>query len=374
MISETFAKQWPLSIDGLFVQVSGARGVGKTTFAITTGATPDKIAFFDGEASATNYHAQLHFGTYHNLILETISMYGSTPTDEQYYIAVSDMIDSMPDGKYDVLVFDNVLRFESGLVSYVQNNHKQFGISSGQMAGAPALIWGPIKARYEQAIVSWLAKAGMVIVTTPIGEQWVHGKPSGVYRPKGKDVLEWLTGLRIWLQFRRGSKIPSGLVLKDRITKLSVIDGLIQPQSVLPRKINPCTWANIKEYMEHPADTNNPSPDEELTEDEWATLNGSLPKDKLLQLEVARLQLQADARAEIQAKAIAKEDRESTGPQFADTLQSKTPRNVAELIANAFSSLELSLDDIQRISGKNVLTASNGEVAEIWEQLVESKE
>lgn len=375
----TFDELWPFNPPG-FIHVTGPRGIGKTTFAIDTGADPKRMCVLDGEASAKDYDKQLHFGAYHDLIEETAEAFGLECTDLQYYLHCRDILDNIPNDKFDVLVFDNILRFENGLVTYVNEHHEDFDISRGQMKGMPALIWGAVKSLYSSLIVAWLAKVKMFIVTTPTGEKWVHSKPSGMQKPKGKDVLEWLTSLRVWLRFKENSKIPAGLVLKDRVTKMEYIEGEgIKKVSVLPRRIDPCTWEQIRYYMANPANHAKPLPSEVPTADDWAVLKGTLTEEKRLQLKVVELQLQAEARAEKVAKVEAREELagKSKGPKFASSNgkprpESGPPKNIAEFITKAFSTLGFNMEDIQRITKcENVMEIED--IALAWEQLLEAK-
>jgi len=373
----SFDSLWPFNPPG-FVHVTGPRGIGKTTFAIDTGADPKRICVLDGEASAKDYNKQLHFGEYHDLIEETAEEFGLECTDLQYYLHCRDILDNIPDNKFDVLVFDNILRFENGLVTYVNEHYEDFGISRNQMKGMPALVWGAVKSLYQNLIVAWLGKVKMFIVTTPTGEKWIHSKPSGTMKPKGKDVLEWLTSLRIWLRFKENSKIPAGLVLKDRVTKMEYIEGEgIKKVSVLPRRIDPCTWEQIRYYMANPANHAKPLPTEVPTKDDWAVLKGTLTEEKRLQLKVVELQLQAEARAEKVAKTEARQEIKAKGPRFASSNGAKRPesgppKNVAEFITQAFATLGFNMEDIQRITKcENVMAIEDIDTA--WEQLVEAK-
>ncbi|MBU0847112.1 hypothetical protein KKH23_07970 [Patescibacteria group bacterium] len=297
MLSKQFQSLWPMDPDGMFVHVTGPRGVGKTIFTLTTGAQPDRMAVFDGEASAALANRQIKCKVYHNLIPEFADKFGPEGRDIQFYQYVDDLIEGLPDDAFDVLVFDNILRFEAGLVQYVEANITKFGISQSQLRGMPGMKWGPIKSLYQNTIVGWHRKAGMVLVTTPIGQDWVGGRPSGTWSPKGKDVLEWLTSLRVWLKFAPGRNEPAGLVLKDRVCQYEIdpIKGVV-PILVLPQRIEPCTWGRIRQYMEEPADRNNPTKEETLSNDEWAIMKGILPEDKILQLRVIELQLEEEAR------------------------------------------------------------------------------
>jgi len=106
------------------------------------------------------------------------------------------------------------------------------------------------------------------------------------------------------------------LVLKDRVTRMEYIEGEgIKKVSVLPRRIDPCTWEQIRYYMANPADHTKPSPSEVPTADDWAVLKGTLTEEKRLQLKVVELQLQAEARAEKVAKVETREER-AKGPKF----------------------------------------------------------
>jgi len=361
----SFDDLWPMS-PPKFIHVTGPRGVGKTLFTLTTGADPKRTIVLDGEASAQSYNQQLGLGAYHNLIPETAEIYGDDCSDIQYFTYVQSILESLEPGKFDVLVLDNILRFENGLVAYVKENHQKYGYTKGQMSGMPALIWGPIKVLYQNLVVSWCSKVKMAIVTTPIGEVWAHAKPTGVKAPKGKDVLEWLTDLRIWLQFQQGKRQPVGLVLKDRVSKLTVLpSGEVEVVPVLPRRICPCTWAKIREYMANPADPNHPRPEEQLTDEEWRILNGFLPKDKLLQLEVAKLELQAEILAQRESK-----EEEPTLP--AQAVPAK-PTNVAELVAKAIAELGKNVNDILRVA-EVASIAEITDVSDVWDKLKEESE
>jgi len=388
-----FDKLWPFNPPG-FIHVTGPRGIGKTTFAIDVGVNPNRICVLDGEASAKDYDRQLHFGEYHDLIEETAATYGLECTDLQYYLYCRDILDNIPEGKFDVLVFDNILRFENGLVVYANEHHENFGISKGQMKGMPALIWGAVKSLYQALIVAWSAKVRMFIVTTPTGEKWVHSKPSGQQKPKGKDVLEWLTSLRIWLRFKENSKVPAGLVLKDRVTKMEFHEGKgIEKISVLPRRLDPCTWEQIRYYMANPANHSKPLPSEIPTADDWAVLKGTLTDEKRLQLKVLELQLEAVARAEKNNRIDARVDAHANGPKFAaddeDTSGKiengsgseseieievdNTPFNIAELITKAFAELQYNMEDMQIELGVESVMAIE-DIGAAWTQLLSAYE
>jgi len=156
----------------------------------------------------------------------------------------------------------------------------------------------------------------------------------------------------------------------------------IEKVSVLPRRIDPCTWEQIKYYMANPANHAKPLPSEVPTADDWAVLKGTLTEEKRLQLRVVELQLEAEARAERVVKQETRAEVATNGPKFAgntsgnnnvhERAESEPPKNVAELLTQASATLGFNMGDIQEITGiENVMEIDDFGAA--WTQLLEAK-
>ena len=129
--NNNFDALWPVLKPYGVIFVTGPVGVGKTTFCITTGARPDRTVFLDGEQSAKIYNDVLHFRVYHDLVAES----GLFADDAEYYKYTLDIVKSLPDDN-DVLVFDNIARFESGMMQYIEQFPEQFGLTRYQIQRA----------------------------------------------------------------------------------------------------------------------------------------------------------------------------------------------------------------------------------------------
>lgn len=202
-------------------------------------------------------------------------------------------LDSIQPGQYDVIVLDNASLLEDGILAYVETHPQEFGHNPAQYASMSALKWGDVKAKYSQLLTRWASKAKMIFLVVHLRDKWAgntvvkdhFGKP--VQEPKGKDTLEMLSSLFVWLETGPGG-IPSGKVLKCRMDrKVFVADPKNPPADIpqryikelngepgvvsvpiLPLRLPKATWAAIREYMRHPADLVHPAEGEALTERE----------------------------------------------------------------------------------------------------------
>ena len=128
----------------------------------------------------------------------------------------------------------------------------------------------------------------MLLVAMHLSEVYKNNRPTGVYKIRGKDTLDIITSLKLWLKRVPGQGPPVGLVLKDRYSLIEYRQGQgLVPTPVLPYRIPVCTWEKIRVYMNNPADRNNPQPDEVPSPDEWAIMSGSLTEEARLILKAA---------------------------------------------------------------------------------------
>lgn len=328
---------------GLF-HVFGRPGVGKSTFCITVGVSPERIAVFDFESSLAPANDLLHFGVYHNMVAEWTASRGLTAPPRELYDYMLKLVGQLKDGAFDVIVVDNIEPLEVALEDAVESNPQAYGLTQGQIARMEALKWGAIKRLYAVLIQFMLGKAPLVGFTSHLRQVWAGSTPvPGLYQPRGKaDVLEAQTFLRLWLNFRAEGPEPSGLVLKSRLaTFVSTPDGQVIPRPVLPRRLPIATWDKIREYLKNPADLEHPAPGEMLSEEEAHQLRGTLSKE---QYELLKAILQA-SREPASSEA-------SSGPQMPG--EQRLPANSAEFATMILSELGLTLDQALTKLGKRV--------------------
>ena len=345
-MTKEFDALWPYPIKGL-VHISGPRGVGKTVLSIATGADPKHIAFFDGEQSAATYNAQLNFGIYHDLVGEFTARHSAFGSDRAYYEYVNAQMEKLPSSTFDVFVFDNVSRFESGMAGYVWAHPKEFDLTQGQLDKMPGLAWGKMKSLYEKWLLSISNKASLIIITTQLGEEWRGNRPSGAMKPKGKNTLEWLSVLQLWLRPNEGSPIPAAIVLKERLGKWGIKDGKPTLRRTLPRRLPIATWDAIRSYMQNPADFDHPAHGEVLSDEEWHMLRGTLTEEQRMQLRLAVLDAEAEAREQTGLVKGAKEEKASGIQNIGEFLAALTQRGLSPLDVQQKLGLA-SLGDLER--------------------------
>lgn len=267
-------------ITGL-VHVMGEPDTGKTTFALTTGYPIDEVAFIDddikGQTIAQSITSQnKKFALYRNLVKESAGMRET----EMHELGLR-IIEELEKRKPSVVVWDTWTRFENTLQPCVARNPQAFRESyspRGTIKGAE--IW---KASFDyetQLIDRLLNCAQMVILTTHLKEQSINEVRTGKEIPDAKKPLIQKSSFRIWLRHNPDSPAPIGLVLK-RLSKVQVnADGEMEVVSVLPRRIAPGTWKNIKRYWDEPVGDRPLTNDEKPNEFELSILDGVLTADQ----------------------------------------------------------------------------------------------
>lgn len=282
----TFDELFPTIKPVGLCHVTGQSGVGKSTFAIglvMEGLDPKRIAVLDAEQSQTGNHEQLGFGVYHDVIAMHTKAHGLTGRPRQLYKLMVRLANEIPDEGIDVIVLDNVVPLEGGIVDEVETNPGAYGLTKNQIERGGGLKWGPIKTLYRNFIQSLGNKAPMYVFTSQLGAVFAGGKPvPGLYKPRGKqDVLSHQSYLRLWLQFRPEGEIPSGLVMKSRLTRWVEEDGKRVPRPLLPRRLPLATWGAIMYYFEYPPDLKSPAPGEAPTTADWYKLRGTMSPEQL---------------------------------------------------------------------------------------------
>ena len=114
-------------------------------------------------------------------------------------------------------------------------------------------------------------------------------------------------------------------------------DGM-KPVNVLPRKVSPCTWEKIVEYLNNPVGDRPPNREEMLNPFELSILDGELTADQKDALRIARVAAEKenndnpfDSESEEQVKAREMLDSGMKPPQIAEEMGISIPEVLALL-------------------------------------------
>ncbi len=317
---KSFDELWPLPVPEIVI-VTGSFGVGKSTFTLSTGATPERTKVVDFEKSQKSFAAQLPID-YVDMQASMAEKFPNGYKPINLFEETVKVLDAMPAGEFDVLVLDNASIFEDGITAYVETHATEFGHSAGQYQNMTGLKWGDVKTKYSQVLTRWVSKVKIIFIVVHLRDKWVGntvmkdamGKP--VQEPKGKETLDMLSSLFVWLEHGPGG-IPAGRVLKCRMDhKVFVADPENPPEDIparylevlngepglvsvpiLPLRLPQATWPAIREYMRHPADLAHPKPgemptDAQLTEDDRLKLRAVIASAEAEKAAVDKIRLE----------------------------------------------------------------------------------
>lgn len=294
----TTAKKFVPLIPGI-IHVTGEPDVGKTTFAFESGARADRICFIDDDVKGHATVEQIirdvgKLGRYVDLRAETRGL-----SQLQVYAKVTEIIDSIETGQYDVIIFDTWSRYASTMKAYVRKNPSLF--REPKDWAAQGNIKGPQQWKEAQGLeAAKLAQlnelAPVVIIVTHLRNQYIDNRKTDKQIPDASKTVVRVPNFRLWLRRNpTGSPVPIGLVLK-RIDVKKATDRGLRTISVLPPRIQPrdndeSLWDTIAYYVKNPVDKRKLEPHETPNEFEQSLIEGTLTED---QKHMLFLRLQAD--------------------------------------------------------------------------------
>ncbi|HVN52827.1 MAG TPA: AAA family ATPase [Anaerolineaceae bacterium] len=315
-----FDELWPLPWPEIVV-VTGPYGSGKSTFTLGTGALPERTLVIDFEKSQKSFALQLPL-TYIDMQSVLANKYPNGYKALNLFDETVQILDDIEPGRYDVIVLDNASMLEDGILAYVESHPQEFGHSSGQYSSMNGLKWGDVKNKYSQILTRWASKTRMIFIVVHLRDKWAgnsivkdaFGRP--VQEPKGKETLDMLSSLFVWLEMGPGG-VPAAKVLKCRTDrKVYVLDPLNPPADVprrylkelngepglvsipiLPLRLPKCTWAAIREYMRNPADLAHPKDgempsDAQLSEDDRLRLRAIISQSEAEKAAVEKMKIE----------------------------------------------------------------------------------
>ncbi len=160
-------------INGI-IHVTGEHDTGKTSFALESGAMPERICLFDddvkGRATVNEFREEHKIGAYHDL-----AALNKGKTEVDYYFAVMELFDAIKPDQFDTIILDTWPRFAKCLHSYVithKTEFKQHWSGKGSIKGAEEWVesqW------LEARILGQLQeKASLVVVVSHLKDYYAN--------------------------------------------------------------------------------------------------------------------------------------------------------------------------------------------------------
>lgn len=279
----TIQKRFIDNITGI-IHVTGEPDTGKTGFALTCGYQPNEMFIVDDdiktraalERAAGSTDVLKVFPYYHDFIRETE---GKRELDT--HAIGLDLMEQAAQVKPKVIIWDTWTRFAKTCHPYVvahADRFKQFWTGTGAMKGAEQ--WNTAFQYEAMLYQKMLNAAPLVILITHLKDHNIGGVKTGKQIPDAQKPLLQKCTLRLFLRHNPESPAPIGLVLK-RFEKWQIDADGMHMVNVLPRKLNPGTWANIQKYWNEPIGDRPPTKDETPNAFELSILDATLTKDQM---------------------------------------------------------------------------------------------
>lgn len=282
-------------IEGL-IHVTGEPDSGKSTFCLTVpGVKPEEIFFIDDDLKTCPLADELDkqgqpFGLFVDLMGESTRRQMTKPlalwklVDE--YVTQAEKLAAK--NKFKVAVFDNISRFEEAIRAYSETVLGEYTDKSAGTLRIGQFTWSYTFIVYTQFLERLMKIADLVLITTHIREQYFGQVKTGKMEARGQRPLLEKSNLRLWLRHNPDSPAPIGLVLK-RIMRMHITTSGMEAVNVLPRRLVPCTWDKIVEYLNNPVGNRPPTTAETPNSFELSVLDGELTPDQKDALRLARV-------------------------------------------------------------------------------------
>lgn len=342
------------------INVTGEPDTGKTWFAFSSGAAPERTAFFDDDVKGNAIvqdikNAGRTIGLYRNLVHETNGM-----RELEFYQYCMKQLEGIEPGQFDVLIWDTWTRLENTfhpVVASNPNKYRQFYSSMGAIKGAEQ--W-QAAFHLEATVMQAMTQLAPLVILTSHLKKDMNKKEIA----ESKKPLIQKSRMRVWLRHTPGTPEPTGLMLK-RLSKASFAgSGSMKPINVTHRKVVPFTWEKLLYYWEHPVGNSQPSPEEQLNEFELSILDGILTKDQKDALAIARIEAEREQAEE--------ERNQRTINRIA---QRGIPLTGIELVAKAFELYEMEMEQVSQIIGieeDDLISLEGEEVQHAWKEIQEA--
>lgn len=311
-------------LDRAVVVITGAKGTGKTTAALTL-ARPSEMSrvYYDDAERSANRAVQemqrhgIQFGVYNDLenrfadelpndddLLSRINA-GNLPwTSEKertalelYYMTVLELLDEkLERGQYDIYVHDTLGKLESGMAAWVEARRGTGKGKAGWTSKTYGRMWTQgVYPLYEAFITSILDRGvKTVILTSHLKTPWTDGKNAAPMinkvEPMGKKILYMLSTFMVWLikDRRNLDGAPAALVLKERLIKMNIVKDRWVPQRMIPERIPHFAWYSggeerdsVEWYLEHGCDLEHPREEERMSQGEREMISELMTSEQM---------------------------------------------------------------------------------------------
>jgi len=257
------------------VHITGQRGIGKSFF-LAQMDFPDNILFIDYENKGESLDSQVKFGAYHAVTR------GENTTPLDVYTKTMEIINSIEQDRYTIAILDNVSWLELALRAEANRNVERYvmdynlnlkNVKSGRFGGLSSVVNFLISDKICNALHS--KGVGVIAITSHVKPAWgASGIIPNKMRVKGADRWQELSVLSIILVPGDNPPIPSGLVMKEQLGSISIIDPnklsdkdyeMYQRGELghnvtrrLPLRLPEATPQAIRYYLKHPANISEP--------------------------------------------------------------------------------------------------------------------
>jgi len=353
----------PISGSPVVIAVIGATGEyrsGKTIFGlqIAPGAHPAGHKFagkprtrvYDVEKSTSTYQGS---GAEIVNVIEEVQKGLTNPNDKttkipsalDIYLWLLGDIAKIQPGQFDCLMIDPITDFDAGLASYIRNNPGKFDLTSNQISQGGGLLWGAVKQHWKTVLATLASRCQTFYFTAHLRDEFMGAVPTGKREPKGKDTLQEIASLYLWLERKPNGdgqvpEKPTAIVMKERLSD-TVFDhesGELRIIPLMPPRIPVATPLAIREYIANPPDYAKLKDDERyvpqtLNDDDRLAMKAMIAKNEA---EAAASSLAA---TEHQEKIVAMQQRLSEPQQTPDRTHETQAAAAAKREVNADAAL-----------------------------------
>jgi len=337
------------------IGICGPKGAGKTLLGLSL--CPEETIEIGVEDSGVTYNLPLK--RRYSMYKEVTGKDNGIPKPIECWEWFAGIVDKIAKGelKCRVLFIDPISDIQSGLVEWVRANADKFGRSQAQYEKASGLLWSDVKS-HAKMLLGKLSSKCTLIFTVHMGSVWSGGAPvTGKTKAKGIDTFYELASLYVYLTREIDPKTgtqpekPIGHVCpphgKSRLAHmvLNTKTGDWEAKAILPPRIEPFTWARLRDYVQTPPNydklkANERAEIERLSDDDKMLLEAETARTKLeteqLRMELAEKAEKAAGRVGSSVKTSAVSKAMGESPKPASTTPAKaSPAKEATATGNA---------------------------------------
>ena len=246
--------------------VTGERGKGKTTFCLGA-EVPQNVLFLDYESKGSSLATQLPGITYFAPLEDCTRQFGIGFPKRTVWDRTVQIANAIPQDRFTTVIIDNGSWLQEGVAAMIEDDPAAWGVkASSVQTGAYGGPWPGVK----KAIASFLTLlrdrgVKIILVTFQPTAAWANGVPS-LNRLRVTNVTTWHERSTLTIALDSSAVglpgVPSGLVLKESYARIAFVDGQMQVERRLPAQLPKATMAEVRRYLETPANFLNPAPGE----------------------------------------------------------------------------------------------------------------